>query len=138
MKPDPPYSIFLKSRLGYMNENDRYNPTLIAANYQERKLHCVFVRKHKFNGIMYDCSPQVVIVLYSVHHDHYLINILLPLFRDDTNEWVNQNFEDVKNVYITVSRFVVEYLEKENYCYWERKFEILVTQKKFSDYSFHA
>ncbi|XP_071521708.1 protein wntless-like isoform X2 [Panulirus ornatus] len=101
MKPDPPHKIILKSRLGYMNKNDHYKPTLIAANYQERKLYCVFIKKHSFDELTYDCSPQVVVVLYSVHHDHYLINILLPLFRDDTNEWVNRNFEAVKGLYIT-------------------------------------
>ncbi|XP_045624019.2 protein wntless [Procambarus clarkii] len=93
--------IVLKSRIGYMDDDDMYNPTLIAENYQERKLYCNYVRKHTFDGMMYDCSPQVVVVLYSLHHDYYLINIMIPHHRDDTNEWVNRNFGRVKDAYIT-------------------------------------
>ncbi|XP_069935695.1 protein wntless-like isoform X2 [Cherax quadricarinatus] len=93
--------IVLKSQLGYMSSDDLYKPTLIATNYQERKLYCSYVKEHVFDGTTYDCSPQVVVVLYSLHHEYYLINMMIPHHREDTNEWVNRNFGRVKDVYIT-------------------------------------
>ncbi|KAG7166919.1 wntless-like 3 [Homarus americanus] len=94
-------SLVLKSRLGYISDDDPYNPTLIDTNYQKRKLYCSFIEKHKFDGETYNCSPQVVFVLYSLYHDRYLINMMIPHHRDDTNEWINRNFGRVKDAYIS-------------------------------------
>lgn len=97
-------SIILKSRLAYTDQDNLNTPKVMAANYQERNLYCNYIKTHKFDGNTYDCSPQVLLVLYSIHHDHYLLNILIPHHRDDTNERINRNFGRIKDVYITVSK----------------------------------
>ncbi|XP_037785918.1 protein wntless-like isoform X2 [Penaeus monodon] len=65
-----------EARLGYMTSSEKTKEIeYIASNEQERRLLCH--SNHQFQQETYDCSPVVIAVLYSLHHDHYIINIRL-------------------------------------------------------------
>lgn len=95
-------SVTLKTRLGYTQPGQPYNPAVIASSYQDLKLYCNSVKHHTFRGQTFDCSPQVLAVLFSLQHEHYLLNLLIPTRRDDTNKWTNRNLGLVTDVYVTV------------------------------------
>ncbi|KAG0706574.1 Protein wntless A [Chionoecetes opilio] len=95
--------VTLKTRLGYTSSREPYRSSLIASGYQERKLSCNSIKRHVFRGQAFDCSPQVLAVLFSLQHDRYLLNLLIPTKRDDTNERTNRNLGRVTDVYVTVS-----------------------------------
>ncbi|XP_050696540.1 protein wntless-like [Eriocheir sinensis] len=93
--------VTLRTRLGYTQAGQPYTPAVIASSYQERKLYCNSVKRHTFRGQTFDCSPQVLAVLFSLQHERYLLNLLIPTRRDDTNEWTNRNLGLVTDVYVT-------------------------------------
>ncbi|XP_063846305.1 protein wntless-like isoform X1 [Scylla paramamosain] len=102
--------VTLKTSLGYTTAGELYRPSLIASSYQERKLSCNSVKRHVFRGQTFDCSPQVLAVLFSLHHDRYLLNLLIPTRREDTNEFTNRNLGRVTDVYVTFFSQAVWYM----------------------------
>ncbi|MPC31347.1 Protein wntless [Portunus trituberculatus] len=102
--------VTLKTSLGYTTTGELYRPSLIASSYQERKLSCNSVKRHVFQGQTFDCSPQVLAVLFSLQHDRYLLNLLIPTRREDTNEFTNRNLGRVTDVYVTFFSQAVWYM----------------------------
>ncbi|ROT65446.1 wntless protein [Penaeus vannamei] len=75
-QPDSGAVINHEARLGYITSSEKAKEIdYIASNEQERRLLCHST--HQFQQETYDCSPVVIAVLYSLHHDHYIINIRL-------------------------------------------------------------
>ncbi|XP_047493032.1 protein wntless-like isoform X3 [Penaeus chinensis] len=75
-QPDSGAVINHEARLGYMTSSEKTKEIeYIASNEQERRLLCH--SNHQFQQETYDCSPVVIAVLYSLQHDHYIINIRL-------------------------------------------------------------
>lgn len=94
----------LITRLGYTDGDDP-NPTLMAAKIQDRQISCHLRKKHKFGGSTYDCSPMPLVVLYSLYHDHYIINIKVPDREGPHSKKfkINQGFDHIEDLYVSVS-----------------------------------
>lgn len=55
----------------------------------------------------FDCASAVVMMLHSLHHPTYLLNILLPTRPPGSSRRTNINLGHVKAVYVTVSGMIV-------------------------------
>ncbi|MPC33995.1 Protein wntless [Portunus trituberculatus] len=88
----------LSTRLGYTNGNTTATskPILMADKIQTRQVSCHLINEHEFGGSTYDCSPMPLIVLYSLYHDHYIINIRLS-----STETSNQALPEIQDLYIS-------------------------------------
>ncbi|XP_071516913.1 uncharacterized protein [Panulirus ornatus] len=92
----------LITRLGYTDGDDP-NPKLMAAKIQDRQISCHLRKKHKFGGSTYDCSPMPLVVLYSLYHDHYIINIKVA-DREGSNSKkfkIHQGFDHIEDLYVS-------------------------------------
>ncbi|XP_069185590.1 protein wntless isoform X2 [Procambarus clarkii] len=92
----------LITRLGYTDGDDPH-PKLMAARMQDRQISCHLRKKHKFGGSTYDCSPMPLVVLYSLYHDHYIINIKVPIMEGPASKdfMINQEFDHIEDLYVS-------------------------------------
>ncbi|KAK8745814.1 hypothetical protein OTU49_000028 [Cherax quadricarinatus] len=89
-RPPAGTKLSLITRLGYTDGDDPH-PKLMAARMQDRQISCHLRKEHKFGGSTYDCSPMPLVVLYSLYHDHYIINIKVP----------NIEFDHIEDLYVS-------------------------------------
>ncbi|KAK4320074.1 hypothetical protein Pmani_009040 [Petrolisthes manimaculis] len=66
----------LETRLGY-SDQPTAPPALLAHTVQARHVSCNPRQEHQFGGATYHCAPVPLVVLYSLYHPHYLVNIRL-------------------------------------------------------------
>ncbi|KAG7175954.1 protein wntless-like [Homarus americanus] len=103
-QPAAATKLSLITRLGYTDGDDPH-PTLMAAKMQDRQISCHLRKEHKFGGSTYDCSPMPLVVLYSLYHDHYIINIKVPDIPVDgpasKDFEINKEFNHIEDLYVS-------------------------------------
>ncbi|XP_070563291.1 protein wntless homolog [Ptychodera flava] len=89
--------------LGYRDFEDDYDDwKMIARSTEMRKMDCNFSRPYHpdNNGYAYNCDLLPFFELGSAHHDHYLINIRLPI-HDKEHGPVNLGLGKLSDISIT-------------------------------------
>lgn len=75
----------------------------MADKLQTRQISCHVINEHEFGGSTFDCSPMPLIVLYSLYHDHYIINIKISNREGLTSETATQELPQIQDLYVSVS-----------------------------------
>ncbi|KAK4312671.1 hypothetical protein Pmani_015921 [Petrolisthes manimaculis] len=99
------------ARLGHGSTGAPYNTTLLAQSYQNPPVYCSNVLYHTYRGHRFDCASAVVMMLHSLHHPTYLLNILLPTRLPGSSRRTNINLGHVKAVYVTFFSVSARYMQ---------------------------
>ncbi|XP_050738740.1 protein wntless-like isoform X2 [Eriocheir sinensis] len=93
----------LSTRLGYTDGNTTATtkPILMADKLQTRQISCHVIKEHEFGGSTFDCSPMPLIVLYSLYHDHYIINIRITNREGLSSDISAQELPQIQDLYVS-------------------------------------
>ncbi|KAG1669603.1 Protein wntless [Nymphon striatum] len=84
--------------LGYRNKWDPEDEWKLLANAtEERNMDCEIDKEYDKDGMMYNCSVLPLFELGSLHHDYYLINMILPT---DSEVGFNVDLRKVEDVWL--------------------------------------